>query len=139
MFGILLTDHINRTCLDHRCDVTTSDDARTSTRNSTTNSAGVPPSNHIYHCSGFPRLRRPGRPQRIQDTKYQPQPDPLQRRCFASLAANAARGSVVNILTFTYDIFIQFAGLKDGASHSYLLFCITTWIQMLKIPTSSSN
>ncbi len=46
------------------------------------------------------------------------------RRCFASLAANATQGSVANIFTSTYDNFIQFAGLKDGASHCAKLLTI---------------
>ena len=46
------------------------------------------------------------------------------RWCFASLAANAAQGSVANIFTSTYDNFIQFAGLKDGPSHCAKLLTI---------------
>jgi hypothetical protein len=36
---------------------------------------------------------------------------------FASLAANAVRGPISRVLTSTYEIFLQTAGLQDGASH----------------------
>ena len=39
------------------------------------------------------------------------------RRCFASLAANAVRGPISRIFTYTYEKNLQTAGLQDGASH----------------------
>ena len=41
------------------------------------------------------------------------------RRCFASLAVNATpvRKEAAKLFTFTYDKFIQTAGIRDGASH----------------------
>jgi hypothetical protein len=41
------------------------------------------------------------------------------RRCFASLAVNATRvrNEAAKFFTLTYAIFIQTAGIRDGASH----------------------
>jgi hypothetical protein len=39
------------------------------------------------------------------------------RRCLANLAAAAIRGPISKIFTSTYEIFLQTAGLQDGASH----------------------
>ena len=43
----------------------------------------------------------------------------IRRRCFASFAANATPvcNEAAKIFTSTYDIFIQTAGIRDGASH----------------------
>ncbi len=43
----------------------------------------------------------------------------ISRRCFASLAVNATpvRNEAAKFFTFTYDNFIQTAGIRDGASH----------------------
>ena len=43
----------------------------------------------------------------------------IWRRCFASLAVNAApvRNEAAKLFTSTYDNFIQTAGIRDGASH----------------------
>jgi hypothetical protein len=48
---------------------------------------------------------------------YAPSSAAKAGRCFDSLAANAVRGPISRIFTSTHEIFLQTAGLQDGASH----------------------
>ncbi len=62
------------------------------------------------------------------------------RRCFASLAADAVRNDAAEIFTSTYEIFIQTAGIRDGASHCAKLLsntCLTcTLCAMMRLKFS---